>query len=144
MVLTKHRGGTPQSTLQVLSVPAYIRKKALNPRRKIECTSGWMMGKSDVQFGIWFSTWNVRSMLGKWGEISEILKDVLIFAVCRKWGVKEKGLKWLEMVLYIFWNGGCKAENDVGVIDVNWLIGKVVGAIGLMTDRWMAILLLGI
>ena len=68
-------GGTPQSTLQVLSVPAYVRKKALNPRRKIECTCARMMGKfPDVQFGIRFSTWNVGSMSGKWGKISETLK----------------------------------------------------------------------
>ena len=25
------------------------------------------------------------------------------------------------------WSGGCKAENRVGVIVANWLIGKVVG-----------------
>ena len=48
------------------SVPAYIRKKALNPRRKTECTCAQMMEKSpDVQFVIRFSAWNVRSMLGK-------------------------------------------------------------------------------
>ena len=32
----------------------------------------------------------------------------------------ENGLKFL-------WSGGCTAENDVGVIVANWLIGKVVG-----------------
>ena len=70
MVLTMYRGGAPQSTSHVLSVPAYIRKKALNSGRKIKCTRAQMMGKSlDVQFGIWFSTWNVGSMLGKWAEI---------------------------------------------------------------------------
>ena len=70
MVLTIHGGGTPQSTSHVLSVPAYIRKKALNSRGKIKCTRAQMMGKSpDVQFGIWFSTWNVGSMSGKWAEI---------------------------------------------------------------------------
>ena len=31
-------GGTPQSTPQALSVLAYIRKKALKPGRKTECT----------------------------------------------------------------------------------------------------------
>ena len=66
IVLTIHRGGTPQNTSQVLSVPAYVRKKALNPGRKIECTHARMMGKSpDVQFGIRFPTWNVESMSGK-------------------------------------------------------------------------------
>ena len=65
-------------------MPAYVRKKALNPGRKIECTCAPMMGKSpDVQFGIWFSTWNVGSMSRKWWGISETLKYVvLIFAVC--------------------------------------------------------------
>ena len=68
-------GSIPQSTLQVLSVPAYVRNKALNPQRKIECTHAQMMGKSpDVQFGIQFSTWNVGCMSGKWGEISETFK----------------------------------------------------------------------
>ena len=50
-----HGGGTPQSTSQALSVPAYVRKKPLNPERKIESTLARMMGKSpDVQFGIQF------------------------------------------------------------------------------------------
>ena len=57
-------GGTLQITSQVLSVSTYIRKKALNHRRKIECTHSGMVGKfPDVQFGIRFSTWNVGSML---------------------------------------------------------------------------------
>ena len=46
MVLTMHGGGKPQSTLQA-------RKKALNPRRKTECTCAQMMGKPpDIKFGI--------------------------------------------------------------------------------------------
>ena len=45
----------PKSTSPVLSVPAYIKKKPLNSRRKTECTCAQMMGKSpDVQIGIWF------------------------------------------------------------------------------------------
>ena len=65
MVLTMHGGGTPQSTSQALSEPAYVRKKALNPERKTECTRAQMVGKCpDVQFGIRFSTWNVGSMAG--------------------------------------------------------------------------------
>ena len=68
MVLTMHGGGTPQNTSQVLSALAYVRKKALNPRSKIECTRARMIRKSpDVQFGIRFSTWNVGSMSGKYG-----------------------------------------------------------------------------
>ena len=78
MVLTMHWGGTSQSTLQVLSVPAYVRKKALNPVRQIEYTHVWMIGKSPgVQFGIQFSTLNVGSRSRKWwggGAISEPLK----------------------------------------------------------------------
>ena len=66
MVLTMYGGGTPQSTLQALSVPAHVRKKTLNPGRKIECTRAQMMRKfPDVQFGIQFSKWNVGSMSGK-------------------------------------------------------------------------------
>ena len=54
MVLTLHGRGTPQSTsLSLLSLPAYVRKKALNPGRKTECTRAQMMGKSpDVQYGM--------------------------------------------------------------------------------------------
>ena len=60
-----HGGGTPQSTSQVLSLPAYVRKKSLHPKRKIDCTHAQIMGKPpDVQFGIQFSTWNVQSMWG--------------------------------------------------------------------------------
>ena len=36
------------------------------------------------------------------------------------------------------WNGGCKAENDVGVIVANWLIGKVVG-VERFNDRVMKV-----
>ena len=69
MVLTMHGGVTHQGTSQALSMSAYVRKKALNPRRKIECTRAPMMRKSpDVYFGIWFSTWNMGSMSGKWGK----------------------------------------------------------------------------
>ena len=57
MVLTMYGGGTPQSTSQPLSVPAYIRKKELSPGRKFECTRARMMGKfPDVQFGIFRKT----------------------------------------------------------------------------------------
>ena len=35
--------GTPPRTSQVLLVPPYIRKKALNPGRKTECTHARMM-----------------------------------------------------------------------------------------------------
>ena len=69
MVLTMHGGGTSQSTSQAISVPVYVRKKALSPRRKTECTHAQEMGKSpDVQIRIRFSVWNVESMSGKWGK----------------------------------------------------------------------------
>ena len=69
MLLTMHVRVTFQSTLQELSVLAYVRKKALNPGRKIECTRARMMGKSpDVQFGIWFSACNVGAISKKWGK----------------------------------------------------------------------------
>ena len=76
----------PEGTSQAISVSAYVRKKALNPGKKTECTHARMMGKSlDVKFGIWLSMWNVGSMSGKWGEISETLKNiVLLFGACRK------------------------------------------------------------
>ena len=50
MVLTMHGGGTPQSTSQALT---YVRKKAPNLRRKLDCFRARMMGKSpNVKFGI--------------------------------------------------------------------------------------------
>ena len=50
MVLTIHRGGTPQSTSQARSVPAYIKKKALNPGKKIECSNDEKIS--------WCTIWN--------------------------------------------------------------------------------------
>ena len=127
MVLTTHGGGSSQSTSQVLSVLAYIRKKALNSRRKIECTRSRMVGKSDIQFGIRFSTWNMGSMSGKWGEISETLKRrcVVIYCLQELWW-KVQGAKMIGNGVKFFWSSGCKVENGVGVIVANWLSGKVV------------------
>ena len=52
-----HGGATPQSTSQALSVPAYVRKQAINPGIKTNCTWAQMMRKStDVQFEMRFST----------------------------------------------------------------------------------------
>ena len=97
MLLTMHGGGIPESTSQGLSVPAYIRKKALNPRRKIVCTHAKMMGKSpNIQFGIQFLTWNVGSMSGKWGEIFENLKRHCVGICCLqevRWKGQGQGLK---------------------------------------------------
>ena len=42
-----------------------------------------MMGKfPDVQFGIWFSTWNVEPMSGKQGKISDTLKRHCVDICC--------------------------------------------------------------
>ena len=40
---------------------------------------------------------------------------------------KGQGAKMIENGFKFLWSGGCKAENGVGVIVANWLIGKVVG-----------------
>ena len=128
MVLAMCGGGTPQSTSQALSVPAYIRKKTLNPRRKIECTRARMMGKfPDIQFGIRFSTWNVGSMLRKWGEISETLKSRCVDICCVqevRW--KGQGARMIGNGFKFICSGSSKAVNGVVVIVANWLIGKIV------------------
>ena len=86
-----------------------------------------MMGKSpDVQFGIWFSTWNVRSMLGKWGEITETLKRRCVDICClQEVSWKGQGVTMIGYGFEFLWCGGCKSENSVGVIVTNWLNGKV-------------------
>ena len=87
------------------------------------------MGKlPDVQFGIWFSTQNVTFMSRKWGEISETLKRPCVDICCLqevRWN--GQGAKMIGNGFKILWSGGCKAENSVGVIVANWLIGKVMG-----------------
>ena len=42
--------------------------------------------------------------------------------------LKGQGAKMIENCFKFLWSGGCKAENSVGVIFANWLIGKVVAA----------------
>ena len=67
-------------------------------------------------------------MLRKWGEISETLKRTCVDICCLqevRW--KGKMLKLIGNGFKFLWSGGCKAENGVGVIVANWLIGKVVG-----------------
>ena len=110
-------------------MPAFVRKKALNPARKIEGTRARIMGKSpDVQFGILFSTWNVGSISGNWDEISETLKRCCVHICCLQ-EVRWKGqrAKIIGNGFKFHWSVGCKAENCVGVIVANWLIGKLVG-----------------
>ena len=88
-------GGTPLSTSQALSVPAYVRAKAQNPGRKIEFTRARMMVKSpDVKLEIRFSTWNVGSMSEKSNEISETLKRSCVDICClQEVGRKGQGAK---------------------------------------------------
>ena len=65
-----HVGGTSQSTSQALSVPAYVRKKALDPARKVKCTCARMIGKPpDVQFRTWFSKWKCGIYVRKGEDI---------------------------------------------------------------------------
>ena len=101
-----------------------------NPGRKTKYTLAQMMGKSpDVQFGIRFSTWDIGSMSGKWDEISETLKRRCVDICCLQ-EVRWRGhsAKMIGNGFKFVWSEGCKAENGVGVIVANWLIGKVVGA----------------
>ena len=82
----------------------------------------------DVQYGIRFSTWNVGSISGKRGEISDTLKRHCVNICCLqeiRW--KEQGTKMIGNGFKFLWSGGCKAENGTGAIVANWLIGKVMG-----------------
>ena len=77
----------------------------------------------DVQFGIWFSAWNVGSVSGKWGEISETLKRCCVNICCIqevRW--KGQGAKMIGNGFKFLWSGSCKAENGVGVIVTKLLI----------------------
>ena len=63
---------------------------------------------------------NVESVLGKWGEISEILKRCC-FEICCLQEVKQKGkeAKMIGNGFKFLWSGGCKEENGVGVMVAN-------------------------
>ena len=67
-------------------MPAYVRKKTLNPGRKIEYIHARMVGKfSDVQFGICFLTrmWDICWESGvKYLRLSKDVK--LKFVFCSK------------------------------------------------------------
>ena len=102
MVLIMHGGGPPQSSSQVISVPAYIRKKALNLERKI----GWIIWNLvfNMECGIYVGKvgWNI------WDSEKEVM---LIFVICRKQGGKCKGLKRLEIVLNFLGVGVVKQKT---------------------------------
>ena len=51
---------------------------------------------------------------------------------------KGQGVEMIGNGFKFLWRGSCKAENNVGVIVANWLIGKVVGVEG-FNDRAMKI-----
>ena len=122
MVLTMHWGDTLQSSLHEISAPVYVRKKILNPRRKIECNHAKILGKCpNIQFRIRSSIWNVVSISGNWGEISDTLKLCCVDISCLqevRW--KGQGTKIIGNGYKFIWKGGCKAENIVGVM-VKWL-----------------------
>ena len=64
----------------------------------------------------------------KVGEKSETLRRCCVVIFCLQ-EVKKKG-QGAEMIgngFKFLWIESCKAENGMGVIAANWLIGKVVG-----------------
>ena len=66
--------------------------------------------------------------IGKVREKSETLKRRCVYICCLqevRW--KGQGIKMIGNVFKFLWSVGCKAENGVGKIVANWLIGKVVG-----------------
>ena len=78
-------------------------------------------------------------MLGKWGEISETFKRHCVNICCLqevRW--KEQGAKMIGYGFKFLWSESCQAENGVGVIVANWLIGKVVG-VERFNDRMMKV-----
>ena len=77
MVLTIHRGGAPQNTLQALSVPVNNRKEALNPSREIEGSHARLMGKSNPVLNMKYEIY-----IGKVEEISETFKRHCVDICC--------------------------------------------------------------
>ena len=79
------------------------------------------------------------SISRKWGEIFETLKRRCVDICCLqevRW--KGQGVKIIGNGFKFLWSGDCKAENGVGVIAANWLIGKVVG-VEVFNDRVMKV-----
>ena len=78
-------------------------------------------------------------MSGKWVEISETLKRGCVDICCVqevRW--KGQGAIMIGNGFKFLWSGGCKAENDVGIIVAYWLIGKVV-EVETFNDRAMKV-----
>ena len=80
-------------------------------------------------YNIKFPVFNIECVIysGKWGEISETLERRWLDICCLeevRW--KGQGAKMNGNGYKFVWSGGCKAENSVGVIVSNWLIGKFV------------------
>ena len=77
--------------------------------------------------------------VGKKGETSETLKRRCVDICCLqevRW--KEQGAKMIGNGFKFLWSGGCKAENGVGIIIANWLIGTVLG-VERFNDRVMKV-----
>ena len=77
--------------------------------------------------------------VGGGGRISETLKRRCVDIWCLqevRW--KGKKAKMIRNGFKFPWSGGCKAENGVGVIVANWLVGKVVG-VERFNDRVMKV-----
>ena len=103
-----------------------------------------MHGEATPQ-STWQAIWNpVFNMeceiyVEKVGEISKTLKRRCVDICCLqevRW--KGQGAKMIANGFKFLWSGGCKAENDVGVIAANWLTGKVV-AVERFNDRVMKV-----
>lgn len=98
-----HREGTSQSTMS-----AYVRKKTLNPGRKIECTG--------ARIGVRFSTCNV--------DLSqETLKRCCVDICCLR-QMRWKGQ--MEMA-FNFTEEEVAKQKTVQATVANWSIGKVLG-----------------
>ena len=116
----------------MLSVPAYVRKKPVNPGRRTGCTSDRMMGESpDIQYGIRFLTCNVGSMSGKWGNLSETLKRCCINICCLQevtW--KGQGAKMIGNGFKFFWSGGYELVDKFVTSEKVLVGGNFIGHVG--------------
>ena len=98
---------------------------------------GDMLFPNAKRMNLKVSAWDVESMWGHWGEISETLKRRCVDIWCLqevRW--KGQGATMIGYGFKFLLSRGCIAKNSVGVIVVNWLIGKVV-AVEMFNDRVM-------